>query len=276
MIRRPPRSTLFPYTTLFRSQRRDHRQRGADGGARDHRGPRDHLRPRADSPVRADRHVLVRGGRLAREPGRAALHQSRGEPGPPLRPELGGPAARGVLARGEAGAEARLPAAVQLRHDGESGDREGARRAAADSRGRELPQVHRRVAAGSAGVSAPPVRVGVIGTGALGFHHARLLRRMPGVSFAGIYDKNPARAAEVAKQLETVAHPALGALLECVDAVTVAVPTPAHAEVGNAVLERGIALLMEKPLADTIAGAEELVRGAAAMVSASEIGRAHV
>jgi len=121
-------------------------------------------------------------------------------------------------------------------------------------------------------VSAPPVRVGVIGTGALGFHHARLLRRMPGVSFAGIYDKNPARAAEVAKQLETVAHPALAALLECVDAVTVAVPTPAHADVGNAVLERGIALLMEKPLADTIAGAEELVRGAAARGAVLQVG----
>src|SRR2546428_6110113 len=195
---------------------------------------------------------------------RADLHKRLGEPVPHLRPELRGPAARGVFARGEAGAEARLPAAVQFRHDRESGDREGTRRAAADSRGRELPQVHRRVAAGSAGVSAPPVRVGVIGTGALGFHHARLLRRMPGVSFAGIYDKNPARAAEVAKQLETVAHPALAALLECVDAVTVAVPTPAHAEVGNAGLERGIALLMEKPLAGTIAGAEEPGRGAPA------------
>jgi len=63
------------------------------------------------------------------------------------------------------------------------------------------------------------VRVGVIGTGALGFHHARLLRRMPGVEFAGIYDKNPARAAEVAKQLETVAHPSLDALLERAEAI---------------------------------------------------------
>jgi len=105
--------------------------------------------------------------------------------------------------------------------------------------------------------------VGVIGTGALGFHHARLLRRMSGVTFAGIYDTNPVRAAEVAKQLETVAHEGLAALLERVDAVTVAVPTPAHAEVGMAVLERGIALLMEKPLADTVAGAEQLVRRAA-------------
>jgi predicted dehydrogenase len=97
----------------------------------------------------------------------------------------------------------------------------------------------------------------------LGFHHARLLRRMAGAEFAGIYDTNPARAAEVARQLETVAHPSLDALLERVDAVTVAVPTPAHVRVGLAVLERGIALLMEKPLADSVAGAEELVRRAA-------------
>ena len=107
------------------------------------------------------------------------------------------------------------------------------------------------------------MRVGVIGTGALGFHHARLLRRMPGLEFAGIYDKNPARAADVAQQLETIGHPSLEALLERVDAVTVAVPTPVHATVGLAVLERGIALLMEKPLADTLQGAEQLVRRAA-------------
>jgi predicted dehydrogenase len=116
------------------------------------------------------------------------------------------------------------------------------------------------------------VRVGVIGTGALGFHHARLLRRMPGVAFAGIYDKNPARAAEVAQQLETVAHPTLAALLDCADAVTVAVPTPAHAEVGRSVLERGLALLMEKPLADSVAGAEDLVRGAAQHGAVLQVG----
>src|SRR5439155_911838 len=84
----------------------------------------------------------------------------------------------------------------------------------------------------------------------------------PAVEFAGIYDKNPARAADVARRLETVDHPSLAALLERVDAVTVAVPTPAHAAVGMAVLERGIALLMEKPLADTVPAADELVRRA--------------
>jgi predicted dehydrogenase len=107
------------------------------------------------------------------------------------------------------------------------------------------------------------VRVGVIGTGALGFHHARLLRAMPAAEFAGIFDINPARAAQVAQQLDTVAHASLEALLDRVDAVTVAVPTPAHTAVGLAVLERGIPLLMEKPLADSVAGAEQLVRRAA-------------
>lgn len=106
------------------------------------------------------------------------------------------------------------------------------------------------------------LRVGVIGTGALGYHHARLLRRMDGAEFAGIYDINPERAAQVARELETVAHPSLDALLEVVDAVSIAVPTPAHTEVGLAVLSRGIAALIEKPLADSLEGAEALVREA--------------
>jgi predicted dehydrogenase len=118
-----------------------------------------------------------------------------------------------------------------------------------------------------------PVRLGVVGTGALGFHHARLLRRMgEGVEFAGIYDKNPARAAEVAQQLETTAYPSLSALLDRVDAVTVAVPTPAHGAVGLAVLERGLALLMEKPLADSVAAAEQLVRRAAERATVLQVG----
>lgn len=109
-------------------------------------------------------------------------------------------------------------------------------------------------------MSGPPVRVGVIGTGALGYHHARLLRRTPGAELVGIYDINPARAAQVAQELKTTAFPSLDALLDRVEAVTVAVPTPAHTTVGLAVLARGLPLLMEKPLADTMAGAEQLVR----------------
>ena len=121
-------------------------------------------------------------------------------------------------------------------------------------------------------MSDAPVRVGVIGTGALGYHHARLLRRMPGAEFAGIYDTNPTRAAQVAQELETVAHPSLDALLDRVDAVSVVVPTSAHTEVGLAVLERGLAALIEKPLSDTVAGAEALVRKAAETRAVLQVG----
>jgi len=116
------------------------------------------------------------------------------------------------------------------------------------------------------------VRVGVIGTGALGYHHARLLRRMPGAEFAGIYEKNPDRAAQVARELETVAHPSLEALLDRVDAVSVVVPTSVHTEVGLAVLSRGLAALIEKPLSDTVAGAEALVRKAAETGAILQVG----
>lgn len=116
------------------------------------------------------------------------------------------------------------------------------------------------------------VRVGVVGTGALGFHHARLLRRMDGAEFAGIFDIDPRRAAEVATQLETVAHRSLDALLDRVEAVSVAVPTPVHAEVGHTVLSRGVAALIEKPLADSIESAERLVRDAEAAKVVLQVG----
>jgi predicted dehydrogenase len=99
----------------------------------------------------------------------------------------------------------------------------------------------------------------VVGAGALGFHHIRLLKKIAGADVVGFYDHNPPRAAQVAKELETVAHPTLEALLDRVEAITVVVPTPAHVEVGQAVLERGLHALIEKPLADTVPGAEQLV-----------------
>ena len=72
------------------------------------------------------------------------------------------------------------------------------------------------------------VRVGVVGAGALGFHHIRLLKKIDGADLVGFYDHNAARSAQVAKELETTAFPSLEALLDRVEAVTVVVPTPAH------------------------------------------------
>jgi predicted dehydrogenase len=118
-----------------------------------------------------------------------------------------------------------------------------------------------------------PLRVGVVGTGALGYHHARLLRRVEGAALVGIFDINPVRAGQVSQELETVAYPSLDALLDDgVEAVSVAVPTSAHTDVGHAILSRGIAALVEKPLADTLAGAERLVRVAEASGAVLQVG----
>jgi len=111
-------------------------------------------------------------------------------------------------------------------------------------------------------VTGRPVRVGVIGTGALGYHHARLYRTLPHAELVGIFDINADRAAQVARELGTRAFPSLEALLEVIEAASVVVPTSRHTEVGVAVLERGIHALVEKPLADTVAGAERLVAAA--------------
>ena len=104
-----------------------------------------------------------------------------------------------------------------------------------------------------------PLRIGVAGTGSLGYHHARLLRGVEGVTFGGFYESNPERAAVVAKELEIVAHPTLDALLANVDALSIVTPTKFHHVVAKAALEAGKHLLIEKPITATIEEADELI-----------------
>jgi predicted dehydrogenase len=101
--------------------------------------------------------------------------------------------------------------------------------------------------------------VGVVGVGALGRHHARHLAGLDGVRLVGICDTDPVRAAAVASEFGTRNFADLDEMLGKVEAVTVAVPTPVHAEVGLRALERGIPVLMEKPLTDTLAAADTLI-----------------
>jgi predicted dehydrogenase len=110
-------------------------------------------------------------------------------------------------------------------------------------------------------VSAP-LPIGVVGTGALGRHHARHLASLDEARLVGIYDADPERARSVASELGTTAFTDLDALLERVEAVTVAVPTPVHAEVGLRALDRGVPVLMEKPLAATVDEADVLIGAA--------------
>ena len=104
--------------------------------------------------------------------------------------------------------------------------------------------------------------VGVIGVGALGQHHARHLAGLNEVRLVGVYDVDRERAREIANSLTTRAFSEMDDLLQQVEAVTVAVPTPAHAEVGLRALALGVPVLMEKPLAATLAEADDLIAAA--------------
>lgn len=107
-------------------------------------------------------------------------------------------------------------------------------------------------------------RVGVIGAGSLGFHHARILREVAGAEMAGIYDADPARAAQVSSELGVRAFESSDALLAAVDAAVVAVPTTAHAQVSLAALDAGVHLLIEKPIAASVEEADAIVERAEA------------
>jgi predicted dehydrogenase len=104
--------------------------------------------------------------------------------------------------------------------------------------------------------------VGVVGVGALGQHHARHLAAMDEVRLVGVCDIDAGRAAKIAAELGTAAFVEIDDLLARVAAVTIAVPTPAHAEVGLRALELGVPVLMEKPLAATLAEADRLISAA--------------
>lgn len=116
--------------------------------------------------------------------------------------------------------------------------------------------------------------MGVIGVGSLGFHHARLLRDVPGAVLRGVYDVDAARAAEVSEQLGVRACASLPELLNAVEAAVVAVPTTAHADVALQAIARGVHLLIEKPIAANLGDADRIL--AAAERAGTLVGTGHV
>ncbi len=107
--------------------------------------------------------------------------------------------------------------------------------------------------------NAQAIRVAVVGTGEFGRNHARVYREIPDAELVGIYDKNPERAAKIAAEFQTTAFTSLGDLRGRVDAVSVAVPTIDHASVGCRLMEMGLDVLVEKPMATTVAEADTLL-----------------
>jgi predicted dehydrogenase len=108
-------------------------------------------------------------------------------------------------------------------------------------------------------MAARKIRVGVFGVGALGQHHARLYAQLPETELVGVYDPITARAAEIAAQHGCRAFASEDELAAAVEAASVVVPTHLHHEVALRLINRGLHVLVEKPIAATTREAEDMV-----------------
>ena len=106
---------------------------------------------------------------------------------------------------------------------------------------------------------APPLKLAVIGVGHLGRHHARIAAGLPGAQFVAAVDLIRERAQAAVEGTGADALSDARDLLGRVDAVTIAVPTVDHLAVARPFLERGVHVLVEKPIAATVAEADELI-----------------
>ena len=116
------------------------------------------------------------------------------------------------------------------------------------------------------------VRTAVIGVGALGYHHARILRELEGSNLVGVHDSNAARLAEVGEKLDVATFTDAAALLDQVDACVIAVPTQAHERAALNALTRGVHVLIEKPIAPSIDAADRILAAAAGANAIVQIG----
>src|SRR5882724_251128 len=106
------------------------------------------------------------------------------------------------------------------------------------------------------------IRVAVVGAGEFGRNHARVYRELEGAELIGVFDQNQERAAAIAAEFQTPVLTGLDELCRRADAASVAVPTVAHAEVGCRLMETGLDVLVEKPMAVNLAEVDALLLSA--------------
>ena len=116
------------------------------------------------------------------------------------------------------------------------------------------------------------LRVGVVGTGALGRHHARIYSSLETTELIAVADMSADRGRAVAESCRTRWYEDFQSLFGLVDAVSIAVPTFAHLDVASEFLKRGIAVLVEKPLASNVTQAAALVAAAEAAQTTLQVG----
>ena len=102
-------------------------------------------------------------------------------------------------------------------------------------------------------------RVGIVGTGSLGRVHARILTEMPEATVIGFVDPRDDAAGEVTSQLNLRRFDSVSALKGAIEAAIVATPTTSHLAVAGELLEAGVDVMVEKPIAATTADAQKLI-----------------
>lgn len=107
-----------------------------------------------------------------------------------------------------------------------------------------------------------PIRFGVIGAGKIGTFHTRTLAKMKGVTLVGVCDPDLMRAQKLAWEYNATPYSKPEELVDQVDAVIVAAPTPLHHQIGMYCLEHGVHTLVEKPIAVTMQEARDLIQAA--------------
>jgi predicted dehydrogenase len=112
-------------------------------------------------------------------------------------------------------------------------------------------------------VNEKPIRVAVVGVGEFGRNHVRVWAEMEGVELVGVVDTNASRAAQVAAEFTTRVIRDIDALkMEKIDAVSIAVPTKEHSSLGCRLLDWGMDVLVEKPIASSVGEANGLIASA--------------
>jgi predicted dehydrogenase len=106
------------------------------------------------------------------------------------------------------------------------------------------------------------LRVAVVGAGSFGKNHLRVIHNSPHAELAGVLDSDTARAAEAGAPYGCAVFTSLEELASLADAAVISTPTVSHAEIGCRLIELGLDVLVEKPVSNTLAGAEALVEAA--------------
>src|SRR6266511_207994 len=109
----------------------------------------------------------------------------------------------------------------------------------------------------------PPLRVGVVGVGVMGSNHARVFADLPGVKLVGVADPDGKQRDFVSRALGCPAFSGVEPLLaEGVDAVTIAAPTHLHRELALCCIQRGVHVLVEKPIAPSVEEGRAIIAAA--------------